>query len=401
MYYFPDLRYSKRPARLREYPAHRYEEAAIIKRQATQAQSLQNQREDTRAITNYLKGVAVLVVIVSHYALSYQTEFYQRYMPEYAGMALAIFFILSGYGVYLSLERRYKSAAPGQRVMAGFLFDRAFCIYAPYWLAVLAIALFPMSFLLHRFNLVLLGIILGSPRIFWFVTAIIQCYLVAPILFFAYKKAGLKRFMAFNGLFFAFSLAMSYLLANSLDWTENGYFAVLMYRQFFLGNIVMFSFGMMMPGIIGRYGERFRRAWFLLALSLAAFLLALHFNRFGVRIYPAFVFGLFAFCTLMIVVRPRLPLGRVIVALGICSYELYLFHRVYFMLLDEAGITAQGSLASILYTLLMAPILVATCIVLEKGFRRAHARVRGSVGPLFKEVELPAPPLPSVSGETF
>lgn len=334
---------------------------------------------DTRATTSYLKGVAILTVIIGHYALSYQSAFYERFLTEYS-MVLALFFVLSGFGIVQSLERRHAAAPPGRRILPGFYFDRAFRIYIPYWLMLATVTLFPISFFLRQFDLEVLAIYLGAPKVSWFVTAILECYLLAPFLFRVLQRLGDKGFAVFNGLLASASLVVSYLLIDGRDWSGSSAMVALMFRQFFLGHVVMFSFGMMLPFAVARYGERSRRSWLLLALSLAALLLSFYLGRFGIRIYPLFVASTIAFCLMMIIVRPPLPLGRLIILLGTCSYTLYMFHRVFFMLLDEAGLTVDGSRASILYTLLLSPLLVLFCVFLERSLQRMRARIsqRGS-----------------------
>ncbi|MHB0914382.1 MAG: acyltransferase family protein [Thermoleophilia bacterium] len=358
----------------------------------------QDREADTRATTSYLRGVAILTIIIGHYALSYQSAFYERYLTEYS-MVLALFFVLSGYGIVQSLERRY-AAAPGRRVVAGFYFDRGFRIYVPYWLMLVTVSLFPISFSLRRLDLEVLSIYLGAPRIAWFVTAILVCYLLAPLLFRVLRRFGNRGFAVFNLLLLSVSLAASYLFIRGHDWSGNSVMVALTFRQFFLGHIVMFSFGMMLPAVAARYGERLRRSWSLLALSLAALLLSFYLGRFGVRIYPLFLVGTLSFCLMMVVIRPPLPLGRLIILLGTCSYTLYMFHRVFFMLLDEAGLTVDGSRASIVYTLLLSPLLVMFCVFLERLLRLTYARIRQQTAAPFSGGALLPPDAVAADQET-
>ena len=331
----------------------------------------------SRRTTDYLRGIAIIVVIASHYALSYQPDFYQKYLFEYASVILSIFFVLSGYGIFKSLDRR----APGGRftrpVLVRFYFDRAFRIYLPLWAALLAITMFPAAAPMRELSLGTAGAWLGSPRGFWFVTAILQCYLVAPLLFVIYKKVRLEGFAALVLLFFFLSLAVSEWLGRRYGFIDGGFTGALMYRQYFLGNIVLFSLGMMIPETIPRLGKRTINI-IMLVVSLGVFLAAMHYARHGTMYYAAFVLGAATFCMFMIAVRPPLPLSAVVGLLGRKSYPLYLFHRIYFMLLVSLGIIVEGSSASIVYALLLSPLLLGFCVALEKGVGAAYDWVTGT-----------------------
>lgn len=323
--------------------------------------------------------MAILTVLIGHYARLYQAEFYDRYFFEIANTSLAIFFVLSGYGIVNSLERRYAGAAAGQKVLRNFYFDRAFRIYVPYWLALPTMALFADSILLHQGSLNLLGIVLGAPIIFWFVSAILACYLVAPLLFRELKRAGFANFVVFNFLLAAASIAASVLFLHGGDWGDNSFIHALSYRQYLLGHVVLFSWGMMIPGSVAWLGARLRSSYSLyslLSVSLAVFLVSI-LARFELKYYPMFIVSCFALCAMMIAVRPPLPLGRVFILLGTCSYSLFLFHLGFYRLLELVGINVPDSRASIAYTLLLSPLLIIFCVWLEKGVKKFHQRIKG------------------------
>lgn len=63
-----------------------------------------------RKFTLALQGVAIMVVLISHYANSYASDFYNQWLFEYASAFIGLFFVLSGYGLYFSFER---ASAPG------------------------------------------------------------------------------------------------------------------------------------------------------------------------------------------------------------------------------------------------------------------------------------------------
>lgn len=331
--------------------------------------------QDTKPVTNYLRGAAIAFVAVSHYAITYHPAFYDAYLFDYANMVMAIFFVLSGYGIAISLERRHSRKREG-RTWPSFYFDRAFRIYIPYWLALMALALFPATYLLRRLHPELIAIILGSPRMFWFVTAILECYLAAPFLFWVLRRFRLGGFALFSSLLTVMTLVVGYLVWHNPGWGANSVVEALMYRQYFLGNVVLFAFGMMIPQVAAWVSARGSGPAFMILPALAVFIYSLDVARFGFKFFPLLVAGCAAFCMLMISIRPRLPFGRLFILLGFCSYTLYLFHRTFFMLLDTLGLPLGSGVQGVVSVLLLSPLLVVFCYGLEKATAAAHAWFR-------------------------
>jgi hypothetical protein len=59
-----------------------------------------------RYVENYLKGLVILAVIFAHYSQYFLTAHYHIWFVGIAQSSLILFFILSGYGIYLSLNKR-------------------------------------------------------------------------------------------------------------------------------------------------------------------------------------------------------------------------------------------------------------------------------------------------------
>ena len=84
-----------------------------------------------RDITGYLRGVAILGVMVSHYRFHIAGA--DTGLEGYGNALVMVFFILSGYGNALSLARRPEASR-----LLGFYRDRFIRIYPLYW-ALLAL----------------------------------------------------------------------------------------------------------------------------------------------------------------------------------------------------------------------------------------------------------------------
>lgn len=76
--------------------------------------------KSTKVITEYLRGLGIIAVLVTHYTAVYNHDFYASYVSNYANMFLALFFILAGYGAYHSFERRFSWGRSKARVIFAY-----------------------------------------------------------------------------------------------------------------------------------------------------------------------------------------------------------------------------------------------------------------------------------------
>ena len=360
------------------------------------ATSLTNQKS-SRPVTEYIRGIAILIVVFSHYLSVYQAGLYQRHFAEIASMALAVFFVVSGYGIVQSLERRFSKGTPAGKVLAGFYFDRAFRIFLPYWIMLSILLLIPQSRVLPvipwgneisgGFDSHLFLVYSGIDAFEWFVNSILQCYLVAPLLYLIYRKAGAARFAA--GLVIVGALLMTLSqYAVSLGITNKKVVSIFLYREMFLANIILFAFGMLIPAIVSRYRSRVDNAPAILA-ALAAFALSIYYGRTGLALIPVFIVSCFALCTFLIARSPVLPLARIINIFGRNSYPLFLFHRTFFILLGALGILSVGKKAGLIYFALLLPLLLLFCAGLDWAVNRGHEILTRRRGPIEQPLQTP------------
>jgi peptidoglycan/LPS O-acetylase OafA/YrhL len=153
-------------------------------------------------LTDYLKGLGIMAVMVNHFYNNYIGNTYEGYANGF----IAVFFGLSGYGIYHSLNRLTYSIDTAKAALSYYL-KRALRIYPLYFIVA------GLYCLKDGFNLpIIFG--LGSPR--WFVSAILACYIVSFPLFILQKKWGTISFILFTAagiaLMNAFdSFAVSYM----------------------------------------------------------------------------------------------------------------------------------------------------------------------------------------------
>ena len=82
-----------------------------------------------RQKTDYLKGVAILTVVLNHFLNEYATHS----MGGYANGMMSIFFILSGYGVFFSLSRDREHYSL-KHMLGAFWKRRILRIFPLFWI---------------------------------------------------------------------------------------------------------------------------------------------------------------------------------------------------------------------------------------------------------------------------
>ena len=341
---------------------------------------------DSRAVTNYLKGLAILCVMELHYSGIYAQSVIPSDINLYSAQVVYFFFALSGFGIYYSLERRFRGGFTLRSVSA-FYFRRAVRIYPLYWLAMLAVPFVlerPHTWELSKHNL---GLWLGLPWLradswFWFISALIQCYLLAPFLYLLLKKMKLWWFL------FATFLATDFLIFFSVYYATHEVTlpllprmdAFIFFDNLFFENIILFALGLAMPAMITAYRPMLKKTAAIgLPLTLALIVLSfyLSINRdvlfANSRSYYALitVVSIPLFASYMIALgSPRvMPLRRVIGLIGVCSFSVYLFHPQFYGLLDHLHITRAGHLTvtGVSLTIALLPLFVFACYWLERG----------------------------------
>lgn len=125
-----------------------------------------------RIFTDAFRGVAILMVILSHCADKLGTNVF----TPLGGTGVAIFLILSGFG----LSESYK-----KKGLNGFIAGKLIKIWLPFAIFILVVALLQENF---DFKEILFSIFSVSPRQYWYVHHLLRCYFVFWIAYrFAYR----------------------------------------------------------------------------------------------------------------------------------------------------------------------------------------------------------------------
>ena len=349
----------------------------------------------TRHTTAYLKGAAIIVVMIGHYSSYYAVDFYTDWFREYASEIVSIFFVLAGYGAlhsFSNLEEQKGEAGLDITMILRYYGKKALRIYPLYWTALFTVAfILPEYGRLHELSLHTVATYLAypgvkAPGVYWFIPALIQCYLLAPMFYILIRRLRLRHYL----MAVAMMLAMAMVVTNSyhrLLEMVNGFGIpdpdALLYRPLFLANVILFALGMAIPLLVAGNQSK-KGGYFTFAGALTLFLammLAVRdadtiFTRSHFFLFPLFIFSVFALCwSLLRIADPVLPLLRLVGPLGNRSYPIYLFHRQYFGLLAMAGAIGGNSLKSIALTILLLPLFFIACALMEDGFNRAGTRM--------------------------
>ncbi|MHB1324664.1 MAG: acyltransferase family protein [Thermoleophilia bacterium] len=330
---------------------------------------------NSRVLTNYLKGFAIIFVMVDHFSGQFLTRDY-GWINGYANGFVAIFFMFSGFGLFYSFEKRF-SGGSSIKALGLYFFDRAIKIYPLYWLSLLiAPWVFPGNFeILHetRGFLIYLGLpFLGAPWLYWFMTALFQCYLIAPLVYYIFKKIPLGVFLAGSAIIALIATPLSLLPETQIDMLE--------YRYFLGAHIILFGIGMALSPVVARYKKKVNNA--MLAGSLVAFFLSVYvtrtesdiFSQSHVVFIPLMVLCTFALGITWLSLEPALPLQGVFGTLGQHAYSLYLFHIPFYCLLSDLGLLKNNQLMSIEIIIVLLPLFVFLCIKAECGFNFLTSR---------------------------
>ncbi|MHB8859480.1 MAG: acyltransferase family protein [Thermoleophilia bacterium] len=367
--------------------------------------------QDSRRTTSQLKGLAIAVVVFAHFSSLYAMDFYSRWFTEYASAIVAFFFVLSGYGIFFSLERGFEQAPSAWRASFSFACRRLVRIYPLYWLALVTIPLFYMPDQAHygamyhsgfRSVLIWMGFPLIRNDELWFITAILQCYWVAPLIYVMMRRLGTMKslVMVAAGLAGTFLVSVFFYLQEysllHLPYIEPS--TVVFYRNFFLGNIVLFSLGMAIAPLSRRRTLLLANRPALALLAGATLLLLysirvpdLFFRHSELYLMPLFYIALALFCLAAIVNRLSVPPSRAWTFLGDHSYTVYLFHYQLIWLLWNLGLSEMSLPWRVTIVLAVMPPFLLLCLGIEKGAaypRKRLERLFRSRRPI--EAEAPA-----------
>ena len=318
---------------------------------------------NTFSATNSLKGIAISAVLINHYLnMNVKGTFL-----GYASLFVSLFFIVSGYGIYHSLTNRYRLEPHGIKKLLTFYANRLLRLYPLFLVAYITqCILFDTPILTWT----LLGI--HAQGHFWFIPAIIQCYLVSPLFFICLKK---NRFWSLNGLILTFLIAnvlltsgaLPELLGNSLRFIHQ------YWREVYFLSPLLFGLAMLVAEYIECWNEvaSFEKIYlFALLLALVLFMMII----FNYQQKPHYLFSLLTttICPLLLLtisaiyfLANNLSIS-LLSSIGTASFSIYLFHIIFYRSVNQLTGLGKNSWLEFIIVLILLPLFFYLCKFVEK-----------------------------------
>lgn len=287
-------------------------------------------------IIDFAKGFSILTIVVMHLMQTYMTQLPNiiKIAVSLGGTGVHIFFFCSGFGLYLSHIR--KPLTYGQ-----FMKRRFVKIYAPYIVIVLISFLIPMMYHgKHRILALLSHVFLFKMFVpqfessfggqLWFVSTIIQFYLVFNVLCIIKNKVGGKLFgiicMMVSVVWWIFTAFTG--LYNERIW-----------NSFFLQYLWEFALGMILAEFLYNNNDLHVRKDVLYIVMVVGTGLQAFFALNG-GMLKSFN-DIFAFmgygAIILIMYNWRIGIiNKCVLCVSDFSYELYLVHILIFTVIFKA-----------------------------------------------------------------
>jgi peptidoglycan/LPS O-acetylase OafA/YrhL len=307
--------------------------------------------------TDILKGLAILSVIINHFINNnVDPTLDSLYLVGYANGIIIIFFILSGYGIYYSLNKS------GSKNWKQFYLKRFGRIYPIFLVGLIILIIFnrgwwpPLSsfFFMH------------SP--FWFIDAIVYCYLLTPLFSFILDKLSFNRFI----LFFSVTtlvLAFGTYLMSGYNLSR----PFIVYRYLAFSIFLAYIGGMALM----KYQKEIYNISYLnfIGIYLVIFVIFLYLTRTPMNPALKAMNGTIFLLTSLLLIASIIKTGylktkklTVIAFFGTCSYSIYLFQSTFFSTVYKA--TNNNVLYSLIVIVILFPIFLGFCYFTEQTLKK-------------------------------
>jgi len=321
---------------------------------------------------DFAKGFAILSIVVFHFSQPYVSGIWEKAIMI-GGSGAHLFFVLSGFGLGLSTK-----------VNASKFYKKRFIkILIPYYIVIVAIYIINMIFPFYKdatlyalfghlffYKMFDESIMVSFGYHFWFLSTIIQFYIVFPFLVSLRDRMNSLGFIVITLL-----ISVSY-------WLTITYFNLAderIYNSFFLQFLWEFSAGMVLAKL---YKEKNKRIWLqsnlvLISVAIGGILLmalmALKGGRIGQTFndIPASIgyasLAAFIFSVSSSIIK---PLKQFLIYIGHISYELYLVHMIIYLLLNSMIIEILHIKSNIFISLLVIlPLTIWFSSYVHKWFK--------------------------------
>ena len=329
--------------------------------------------KDTFGSTDTLKGIAIFAVLINHFLnLNVSGDYLW-----FASLFVALFFIVSGYGIYCSLERSSASGSLRSRYLQDFYFSRLIRIYPLFITAYLVQC--------HLFNEPVVSWTIFAMHglgHYWFIPAIIQCYLLAPLVFILIRR---YRFLSLNCIVLAFVAVNLLLNAGIMPATIGNSlkFVHLHWRDIYFLYLLLFTLSMYLPHYLDTWENipAYEKKYCFVLLLVLVLTIMIVFKYHG----PSSTLYLLmarTICPLVILSIAALYLlanrlqFSLLTWVGSVSYPVYLFHVIVYRSIDEISGFGKDSVAELLIVAAVLPLFFYLSMLIDRWNNKITTLIR-------------------------
>ena len=305
-----------------------------------------------------IKGLSIMVFMVNHFRIICWGADLNR--ESYGRAAVGMFFLASGLAIQRSLSRRLPGAPRFFGPIMRFWRDRALRIYPLY---LLAMALMPVLFgaSLTWWQ------VLGANSPYWFFNRIAQCYLAAPLLYFAARSRSWNVRLVPVAFYAALNLG---LLAGRYD-LSSFWLGQFRYQHLAFTHLLLYYLGMLeaeaglnWARLAAPLGGLGLLAGYVLMLIACGFGSSPWLHGVAVLVYiPASLIFFASFRAL----KAPMPGGPVLAFLGRYSWPVCLFEPVYYFALFKLKLLQVLAWKGIVRFVALSPLFFLGCAGLQKA----------------------------------
>lgn len=330
-------------------------------------------KKHTSEIIYYLKGIAILSVLINHYLNNYVSG----KQTGFANGFIALFFLIAGYLTYYSLEKSGKKKK-FLGLTSNFFINRFLRVVPLYYLTLIIGALvFREQHSLMEYTT------LQTKGLFWFVSALVHCYLLSPFLCYSLKKTKTVIFLPLLTFLFIISDYLYHLVVvpnfNLIRHVQK--ISALVYQDLFLSHVYLFAVGLAIASLARKKHKLIGSKNFNLYLLFLFILVCLSRTDFdnettNMLTKYAFIFGASIIFYISTSIKTKLIFKNILMFLGKYSLSIYLFHPFFYKTLEGLNLMRENSLISFISTLLLLPIFLKLCEVIEERYSVVINRVK-------------------------
>lgn len=297
---------------------------------------------DISKFRSELMGWAIVWIMMLHFTFNQIKPL--GFIAQYGFAGVDIFMMVSGLGLYFSLEKNND---------IGYYFKRRFLRIFPTYYMIgggASIILFHDTFFTYLFRYSTIGFWINGPSWEWYVPSIVALYIIAPVL----KKMLDNGYITLIVIISFFIVAISYcIVANEIVGAKDPHF-FLLYRipAFFLGMICAFW-------IKNKTSMKFFCLLLVIGIPCFVLLFPRHHIIYNYK-YFSLLFLLPIFTIFFIILSKYIKLlNPILTIIGKASLEIYLVQAIFF----NAIISGQLEISSTWHDVITLALIIASSFI--------------------------------------